>query len=250
MEYAILCHPELSDVGVQMTSTDAAHDAKALSAPYVAYPSLKRLFSNLTQHGVPSRIDRTILTRSFSGGVGGQLLTALRFLKLMQGDNVPTEQMYDLVAAYRSDKWGETLLVTLKEAYPALFELELEFATAGQFTERFRKSYPAADDVLRKCITFFLNAARETPIKISAYILQNTKPRSATPKKRTSTPAAPKLKQNKGKQDNLTPDPQFEVNAQRKLSEQVLGILDADQLPKEVEQAVFVLLKHLRKEGL
>ena len=45
--------------------------------------TFKTFIEDLHEHGVPSRIDRSVLTR-FSGIVGTQLMHALRFLSLVE----------------------------------------------------------------------------------------------------------------------------------------------------------------------
>ena len=73
-----------------------------------------------------------------------QILTALRYLDLIQGDNRPTENLNDLVEASGTYAWGPTLLKVLQRAYAPLFELGLETATPGQFNRRFRQEYPGS----------------------------------------------------------------------------------------------------------
>ena len=57
--------------------------------PYTSYRTFKTFIEDLHQHGVPSRIDRSVLTR-FSGVVGTQLMRALRFLGLIEEEGRPT----------------------------------------------------------------------------------------------------------------------------------------------------------------
>ena len=54
------------------------------------------------------------------------------------------------------------------------------------------------------------------------------------------------IKRNKPSDDNHE---QLPLIGTRKLSEQVLQILDKKDLKPDVEKAVYVVLKHLREEG-
>jgi hypothetical protein len=218
-------------------------ETKAATPPYTAFASIKTTISNFKEHGVPSRIDRTVLT-NFSGAVRGQVLTAIKFLGLIQGDNRPTEQLIALVDVYGTEAWGPKLLHVLQRSYAPLFGIELENATSGQFNEKFRAEYPGTDDVQRKSIAFFLNAIRETPFPISKYIMANKKPRSAGSKRKGARKENRTRQDNENENNRYTPPPIVE----RKLSEQVLAVLD-DNPEREVQDAVFVLLKYLRKEG-
>src|SRR5262245_2186039 len=124
--------------------------------PYTAFQSIKTLSRDLKEHGIPTRIDRSVMT-NFSGAVGNQILTALKFLKLTDDENKPTEKMRALVASYDTEDWPAHVASTIREAYAPLFKLDLDSASPAQFMEHFRKTYPSKDEVLRKCVTFFLN---------------------------------------------------------------------------------------------
>jgi hypothetical protein len=119
----------------------ALPDIKTPTPPYTAFQSIKTIISDFKKHGIPNRIDETALT-NFSGEVRRQVLTALRYLDLIQGDNRPTEDLNELVEACGTYAWGPTLLKVLQRAYTPLFELKLETATPGQFSNRFRHEYP------------------------------------------------------------------------------------------------------------
>ena len=75
---------------------------------YVAYPSLQTFLSQLKEHGVPSQIDRSVMT-SFSGGTQSHLAATLRFLRLTNGSGAPSPAMRSLVEAVGTDQWGAAL---------------------------------------------------------------------------------------------------------------------------------------------
>lgn len=146
--------------------------------PYVSYPSYKTLLTDLKEHGVPSRIDRSVLRR-FSGVVGTQLLTALRFLHLVDDQSQPTERMNELVGALGTTDWNTTMIAVLQAEYSPLFGLDLGNATASHFDETFRKSFPGSDSVLQKSVAFFLAAAKDSGIIISDRVMHGRKTRTA-----------------------------------------------------------------------
>ena len=179
------------------------------------------------------------------------MIPALRFLGLIDTNNHPTETLKTLVATLNTPEWSEELLVAIKDAYGALSHVDMETASPSQFNEAFSKAYPGAENVVRKCKTFYLAAATEAKIPISPYIMRNKKPRSGPTKKRPA-------KVNGGKEDNkqdrhqdahVLRDPKHHEQSARPLSEQVLTILDMKNLTEAEEAAVFTLLKYLRKEG-
>jgi hypothetical protein len=229
----------------------AAHDAnKPLAPPYVAYSSFKTMISSFKAHVLPSRIDRSVLG-GFSGIVGSQLLTALRFLKLIDKDNHPQESLPALTEAFGTDKWPLVLGQVIKAAYAPIFHLDLKVASPSQFAERFAKSYPGEGSTQRKSMSFFLTAILDAKIEISPFILKNKKPRTALAKKRGARQNGQKSENINGGNTTPTPSPTppSQSQASQKLSEQVLAVLDAENLPPEIETAVFSLLRYLRKEG-
>ena len=97
--------------------------------------TFKTFIEDLHEHGVPSRIDRSVLTR-FSGVVGTQLMHALRFLGLIEDDGRPTERLKELVKAHGTANWSERFLELLGHEYAPMFAIDLETATPPISTRR------------------------------------------------------------------------------------------------------------------
>lgn len=219
--------------------------------PYIAFQSLKTLASDMKEHGLPGRIDRSVLT-NFSGAVASQIMTAIKFLGLTTHDNKPTPLLSELVTAHATDKWPSVVARVLRDAYEPVFRLDLQSASPNQFAETFRKAYPAKDEVLRKCITFFLNAARESDIAISPYIMKNKKPRSGPSKKRTAKPnggSSAGAGERSGNEIVDEKPPARTVLPHSRLDVLMKEIYDPKGMDKEEEQAVFTLMRYLRKQG-
>jgi hypothetical protein len=218
-----------------------------LTPPYTSFPTIKTLLKSFQEHGTPGRIDRSVLT-NFSGSVGAQIIPALRFLRLIDAANIPTESLKTLVAVVGTEQWSEELLAVLRETYAPLWKLDLQTASPSQFDELFTKSYPTTDDVVRKCKSFYLAAATDAKIPISPYILRSKKPRSGTAKKRATKTA--ENKQNGGGQSGskrgVAADPPA---TERRVSEHLLAVLDDTGLEDKIRDAVLVLLPYLRQKG-
>lgn len=228
-----------------MAEADLRDDGKGLSPPYTAYQSIKTLSRDLKANGLPSRIDRSIL-RNFSGSVGGQVLTALKFLGLINGDSRPTEKMTALVKSYDTDTWPGALARVIREAYEPIFSLDLEKATPSEFNECFKKAFPAPDAVLRKCITFFLNAARDAQIPVSDYIMKNKKPRMAAAKKRSAKPAQKKDVESQRRNKDPDENPPLSDKSPKPLEYQLLDLIRADMDESE-RTAVWTLINYLKR---
>ena len=218
------------------------------SPPYIAFASLKTFVAGLKEHGIPSRIDRSIMT-NFSGAVAGQVLTSLRFLNLVNGDNQPGPILRDLVTTYGGPAWKDVVAVMVTQAYRPMFDIDLTTATPSLFNEQFKKSYGGADAVMRKCMTFFLNAVREAEMQVSPRLLSGTKPRSGPTKKRT-----PKTTVKATKADG--PRPTWFASGQpvggspimpkKKPSEVLFEEFDPSTMPPDIQESVWALIKYFK----
>lgn len=230
-----------------MVETQQQETGKAAAPPYTAFQSIKTLAKQMKENGIPSRIDRSVLT-NFSGAVGGQVLTALKFLGLTNDDGEPTPDLKALVEAHDTDAWPAKLAAIIQKAYAPVFKLNLETASPNQFGEHFRKLYPAADDSSRKSVTFFLNAVRDAQIKISPYIMKNKKPRSAPAKRRAA-------KANGGPPGDETTEAERAVAAAaaalaaKKPSETMLDLLDPKDMKQPEQDAIWLLIKYFKAKG-
>ena len=68
-----------------------------LVPPYVSYKALMKFIETL-RRGIPSQIDRSLM-RNLSGTMQTQMLTALRFLKLIDQQGHPEPILSRLVSA-------------------------------------------------------------------------------------------------------------------------------------------------------
>jgi hypothetical protein len=148
----------------------AAEPAKNQVA-YVPYRTFKSAIEQLEQHGLVNRIDRT-LWPSFSGVIQSQLISAFRFLSLIEADGTPTDMLHQLV----NDKDGRkaSLRQLLKDAYPSLMAIDLTKATIGEFNDVMR-GYELSPETTKKASSFFLQAAKDAELPMSKHILAKTR---------------------------------------------------------------------------
>jgi len=182
--------------------------------------------------------------RRFSGGVGSQLVSALKALKLVMDDNTPTTWLKALVDAYGTENYKTQIASLLTNGYPYVSALDLKTATPSQFAEAFKVT-GAKEDVLRKSRTFYLHAAQYAGVEIGSRLLTGSAPRKAgngaarkkAPVKRgavetviTAPAAAP---------------PTATVAAAVALEYQIVDILKMEGIGEEETSAVFTLVKFL-----
>lgn len=168
--------------------------------PYISYTTFRNVLGNFREIGIPPSIDKSAFP-TLSGGVQSQVLLALRSLGLIDGEDKPTVRLQEIVAAFETDAYADALEVILRDVYPYIFKLDLMTATPGMFAEAFKNNLTAKEEVLRKCRTFFLNAAKDTEIKIGERI-----EKASFPRRRTSSSRKSRTK-NGGDKDNTPPDP-------------------------------------------
>jgi len=229
-------------------SGGGAEQAKSVGTPpYTSYRTFKTFIEDLREHGVPSRIDRSVLTH-FSGVVGTQLMHALRFLGLIEDQGRPTQRLKELVNAEGAAHWSETFSKLLRQVYAPMFAIDLETATPSHFNDAFRKAFPAADAVVKKCVTFFLNAANDAGVKISGRVLKGRKPRSSTPRKKPG-PARAKVDDIEARPFEPQPVAPPLIEG-RKPSELLLTHLDPNEMDDEQQAAVWTLMKYFKARGL
>ena len=232
-----------------MSRGDSERARSTGTPPYTSYRTFKTFLDDLHEHGVPSRIDRSVLTR-FSGVVGSQLVHALRFLGLIEDQGRPTERLRELVEAHGEPRWAETFLRVLRQEYAPMFAIDLETATPSHFNEAFRKAFPAADAVVQKCVTFFLYAANDAGVKISGRVLKGRKPRSLAPRRKAPKPALAYPSPAETEVRALQPLPAPSPIEGRKPSEILLMHLDPKEMDAEQQAAVWTMLKYFKSRGL
>lgn len=143
--------------------------------PYVSYRTFNN-FIEWLQEGIPSRIDRSYWGDRLSGSSGTQLMAALRFLRLVDNNGVPTQRLRELVPAKGSAK--ATLLRQItNEAFGLVLQGSFDpaEATYSQLEESFHNTYQATGDVLRKCLKFFISLTYAAEIPLSPFIMKRAK---------------------------------------------------------------------------
>ena len=156
---------------------EAAAGGKGRTPPYVAWRTYLTLLSEFKTNGLPPQVDRSVLKR-FAGGMQGQLLLALRSLDLIDLENKPKPKLKTIVDAYETEAFGKEMLEIMRATYPYVFDLDLMTATPAMFADAFKDNNDAKEDVLRKCRTFFLHAAKELGIPLGPRIEKATFPRA------------------------------------------------------------------------
>ncbi len=231
------------------TNSNASGGAGQRIPPYISFKTLTTFAEDQKQHGMPARIDRSVLTH-FSGGVGTQLIVALKFLGLIDSDGNSTEALRQLVDAYGTDGWPRELATVISRAYGPVVALDLASLTPKQFHEVFTNNYSAANDVMRKCETFFIHACNAAQIPINSRIIKHRVSRGNGRRRKTG---------GKGRTNGGKPKPDQKGGAskdrrqQETLSEHttydmLIDILDPANMDDDERNAVWTLIRYLKKQ--
>src|ERR1051326_1949655 len=117
--------------------------SKTLSPPYATFGAFINFINKLRETGIPSRIDPSVFGNA-SGSLSYSIISALKFLKLIDDTGIPSQDFIVFVKA--SDELRSSLLAkSVQSGYPSLFEqgINLTTMTAGQFDEHVRNEFGA-----------------------------------------------------------------------------------------------------------
>jgi hypothetical protein len=138
--------------------------------PYLPWPTFTAFIEKLNKTAIPNRIDSTLI-KNLSGTVQSQLLNALKFLGLTNGNGAVTEKLKALVKTYGTPQWGETLGESFIDSYNELIgSIDLDTATPGELKERFREVGGIEGDTIEKAMRFYLNALKDAGISYSPHL--------------------------------------------------------------------------------
>jgi len=163
--------------------------SKKLLPPYVSYRTFLNFIEGL-QQTMPARIDRSYWGDRLSGSTGTQLVSALRFLDLIDVNGFPTAKLRNLVAN-KGIQRTEILKQIAHESYGFFFlsQVDPQVATYAQLEEAFHDNYQIASDVARKCIKFFIGLASDGGMKLSPFVTKKSRnARPATAGKKAARP--------------------------------------------------------------
>jgi hypothetical protein len=142
--------------------------------PYVSYRTFWNFLDGL-KVAVPGRIDRSFWGDKLSGSTGGQLIAALKYLKLIDSAGIPTLRLKQIVLT-KGPQRANLLRQLTQEAYPFFVsELDPTTATYAQMEEKLKEHFQIAADVGRKCIKFYIGLAEDGAISLSPFVTKKSK---------------------------------------------------------------------------
>lgn len=217
-----------------------AEATKNLSPPYATFPSFLNFLNKLRETQVPSRIDPSVFGNA-SGSVSYSVIAALKYLKLIGADGVPSPEFIALVRA--DDEARKPLLQNvLGVGYPTLYrgDIDIRTTTAGQFDEHIREAYEVKGSTVDKVATFFIAAAKYAGLEISPHL--------AARKPIASSASSGKSKRQRRvdvPNDNPPPPPPALQAQTKALEYQLIDLMKEGGIGEEESAAIWTLVRYL-----
>jgi hypothetical protein len=190
-------------------------ETKKTLPPYLPYKALIKFINGL-KGDVPNRVDRNLIDH-LPGFMPYLVISALEYLGLViPKTGISTEALFRMVQAEGTEREG-ILKGIILSSYAFLFEdgFDLEAATPQELRDRFSQT-GARGDTLRKCIAFFLKAAKDAGMTLSPQIKMIPGPKKGTKQKRKKRTAQEKKE---GRHDAEGPpaveDPSREISLEK-----------------------------------
>lgn len=138
-------------------------------APYIPFETFRSFIETLKTTVVPPVIDNSILPR-MSGSLRSQLLSALRFLGLVDGSGTVISKLNNLVSTYQTENWEGAIGTIIGEAYIEIVDgLDLDVGTSSQLEAAFRNKGNVDGQMLDKAVRFYLAALKESKLTFSPH---------------------------------------------------------------------------------
>ncbi len=179
-------------------------DKKTKSAvpPYAPYGPFHSLIKDLRENGVPEHVTSSVYRGSNSGKA--MMKATFRYLKLVDGDDQPTEKLSQLTES--EDNYSTVLHRIVQDSYGFLFDdsIDLKNTTSEKVAEKFTAA-GASGSTISKCVSFFLSAAKDAEIEVSQRV-KAPAPKRAGKKKEGSKRGENHGSDNEGDDQNFIPD--------------------------------------------
>jgi hypothetical protein len=137
--------------------------------PYLPWSTVSTFIGRLSATALPPKIDKSLMP-TMSGAVQGHLISALKFLGMLDGDGRVTERLRKLVKAHgNTDAWREELRDLLGTAYDMGDRVDLDTGTSAQLRAAFRDVWGVDGEMVEKATRFYLAAMDAADLKYSPH---------------------------------------------------------------------------------
>lgn len=194
-------------------------------APYISWKTFMSFIENM-RGKVPIQIDSSVL-QSMSGTARSQLLSALRFLDLIESDGTVKDSLHQLADSYNTENWKPELQKFISHAYGKIIgDLKLTAATPAMVRDRFKNFGGVEGGTVNSALRFYLSALNEADVPYSPHlVVRQRAPRGSAMRKRIT------LKATTGEEE----DEEFEIPEDTfEISLNILGVGGKLLLPEDL----------------
>jgi hypothetical protein len=222
--------------------------AAARRAPYISFASVLRVLEAL-RTSWPHVKDTRQFIEDLNKPRATHRIGALRFLGLLDSENVPTPALAGVLSAIGTAAWPDSLALTIRHAFQPIFDLDLASVTLTQFSTAFAQHYAGSEAVQRKSRTFFVHAAIQARIPLSPGLVRAAKPRAGD-RAVVASRSKRRLIAVRGSNHPAWPAAGGTVLDQSpSLAVRLLSELDTHAMDDDVRQAFWTLLRHIKDRG-
>jgi hypothetical protein len=164
-----------------------AEEQDSFTYPYISYATFKNFLLSLDAAALPPRIDRSLMV-GMAGGTQTHLLQALRSFTLIGEGNQVQEPFIRM--AGNEVAFADAMRAILRHFYAPQMELAEQQATTAQLMESFALS-GYTGSTLRKAMTFFLHAAKDSGLPLSPHFRPPAATASGRPRRTSKAKAKP-----------------------------------------------------------
>ncbi len=217
-----------------------AEKPKKTSPPYATFPTFLNFINKLRDTQIPARIDPSVFGNA-SGSVSYSVIAALKSLRLITSDGIPTKELKAFVNASDDDR-KPLMQNILRAGYPTLWDgsIDLAAATAGQFDEHIREEYDVKGSTVDKVASFFIASAKYADLSISAHLAAR-KPTSSSPSSGRSKRQRKADKESSGSPRTPDADPMSDKALEYKL----VDLMKEDGVGDSEREAIWTLIQYL-----
>jgi len=142
-------------------------DKKECPTPFVSFRTFNIFLGQLKQM-LPVRMDRSYWGEMYSGKTGAHLISAVRFLNLIDIDARPTPRL-KLLLFSDSEHRIAMFRVVAEDAYAFVLKgtLAIENATYNDIEQVFLENYNLKIDTCHQCVKFFVQFSKAAGISLS-----------------------------------------------------------------------------------
>lgn len=142
--------------------------------PIISASTFTSFIESLKNTKVPPVIDASLLPK-MSGSVRSSLMSALRYLNLIDSAGIVNERLRTLVKAYQTEDWKAVFGDIVRVQYHEIVNgIDLESGTANQLYEAFRTKGNVDGQMLEKAVRFYLATLSEAGWTFSPHFKSRT----------------------------------------------------------------------------